>query len=581
MWPKRNKKGEKALQALENSIFAVITIDENNKVTFFNPAAEKLWGYSHNEVLGNNVAMLMHPADARGHDDYVEKHRRTGQDRIVGTTREVPIKQKNGDTLYVELSLSKLDVDGKTHYTAFMRDIAEMREQRAILDQSFEQAFNAVVIIDDKNRVVTFNKAAEQLWGYSREQVIGNNVKMLVSADVQSHHDSYVDRNRRTGKDRLVGRATELEVPRADGSTVWASVTISKVDLGDGRLFYTAFFRDIDEEVRRRQEIEMLSLVANETDNAVVITDGQGLTEYVNRGFTKMTGYELDEIKGQKPGDVLQGEKTSAETIQRISSALAAHEVIYEEILNYDKQGDAYWVSLSISPVIEQGKVSHYISIQTDITENKLARDEYFAKTDAMESALVSIEYAPSGEPLTLNKLFKKSCRGDARQAASHLWQALDKEVVDKSKQSGFAEQKVKFNEATGDFRAIDGRLCRINDRNENISKLVFFGVDITDRQQAQEKTKETSSALVKSTERITKFVTTINGLSDQTNLLALNAAIEAARAGDAGRGFSVVADEVRALANSSSTAAEEINTVIKDSDALIDDLVKALSRLD
>ncbi|MGM0481375.1 MAG: PAS domain S-box protein [Pseudomonadota bacterium] len=581
MWFKGSKQSEKALQALESSVFAVVSIDEKNQITFFNPAAESLWGYSRDEVVGKNVAMLMHSSDARRHDDYIERHRNTGQNHIVGTTRELPIKQKNGDTRYVELSLSKVVVGGKNHYTGFIRDVGEVREQRAILDQSFEQAFNAVVIIDDHNNVVTFNKAAEEMWGYSREQVLGNNVKMLVPREVQSHHDGYVNRNRSTGNDRLVGRATELEVPRADGSKVWASVTISKVDLGDGRLFYTAFFRNIDEEVKRRKEIEMLSLVANETDNAVVITDHRGLIEYVNRGFTKMTGYELDEIKDRKPGDVLQGEKTSPETIKRIADALAAEEVIYEEILNYDKQGEAYWISLSISPAFEQGKLTRYISIQTDITENKLARDEYFAKTDAMESALVSIEFSPKGKPLAINDLFRESCRSDAEQTANNLWQALDSSVVEQSKNSGFAEQKVKFSEASGLYRAIDGRLCRINDRNDDISKLVFFGVDITDRQQAQEKTKETSAALVKSTERITKFVTTINGLSDQTNLLALNAAIEAARAGDAGRGFSVVADEVRALANSSSTAAEEINNVIKDSDALIDDLVKALSRLD
>lgn len=578
----RFKQLTQAYQSLKGTVFAVVNINENNEVTFFNTAAERLWGYVSAEVLGKNVKVLMHEDVARGHDGLVNRHRETGQDRIVNSTREVPIKRKDGKTVYVELSLSKIEIKGKIHYTAFCQDITDFRQGRAILDQSFEQALDAVVIIDDKNNVITFNKAAEVLWGYSRDQVIGNNVKMLVPTHVKGNHDGYIDRHRKTGQDRLVGKSAELEVPRADGSTVWASVAVSKVDLGDKQIFYTAFFRNIDAEVKRRKEIQMLSLVANETDNAVVITDSTGAIEYVNRGFTKMTGYDLSEIKGKKPGDFLQGKNTDLETVRRLGKAIAENKVIYEEILNYHKRGDAYWISLSISPVIDSnGRVSRYISIQTDITENKLARDEFSAKSDAMESALSSIEFTPSGEPLALNPLFKEACKDDAKHVARNLWEALSENVISESINNGFSQQKVKFENGPGEFRAIDGRLCRINDRNGKISKLVFFGVDITERQLAQERTTTTSHELVKSTQRITKFVSTINKLSEQTNLLALNAAIEAARAGESGRGFSVVADEVRTLANSSSVAAKEIAAVISESEQLINELVQSLSRLD
>lgn len=575
------KSANEHKQALQDSIFAVITINEKNLITFFNPAAESLWGYSASEVMGQNVAILMHSDVASQHDALVQRHRDTNQNRIVGTTRDVKIKRKNGDSIYAELSLSKVQMGNKIYYTGFARDISAERDNREILNQSLEQAQDAVVIIDDHNQVVTFNKAAQELWLYSPEEVIGKNVKMLVPEHIQSNHDSYVDRNRSTGQNRIVGRSVELEVPRADGTTLWASVALSKVNLGDGRIFYTAFLKNIDAEVRQRQEIEMLSLVANETDNAVVITDNYGLIEYVNRGFSRMTGYQLSEIKGKKPGDFLQGQRTNANTVARIGDALNAGQVIYEEILNYNKQNEPYWVSLSISPVFESGKAVRYISIQTDITESKLARDEFDAKTDAMESALVSVEFLADGTPVKLNEMFASACSGEPNESARILWNALDDKTISRSKTSGFAEQKVTFVEKTGGYKTIDGKLCRINDRNDEIAKLIFFGVDITSRQQAQEETIHISEGLVQSTEIISKFVSTINALSDQTNLLALNAAIEAARAGDAGRGFSVVADEVRALASRSSTAAKEITDVIKESNGQIEGLVQALSKLD
>ncbi len=209
----------------------------------------------------------------------------------------------------------------KKHYTAFVRDVTEEREAREIVEQTLEQALDAVVCINENNEVTLFNASAEKFWGYRREEVIGKNVKMLVPKAIQANHDNYVNANRETGQDKIVGTSREVRVERKDGELLWGRLSLSKVRLAD-RTLYTAFVRDVTEEVEQRELQRMLSLVANETDNAVIISDSDGLIEYVNNGFYRLTGWSLEEVRGKKPGSFLQGEETAPRTVDVIRQKL-------------------------------------------------------------------------------------------------------------------------------------------------------------------------------------------------------------------------------------------------------------------
>ena len=369
-------------QILDQTIDAVVSIDENNLVTYYNAAAEKLWGYSQDEVIGKNVKMLVPRAIQGNHDDYVNRNRSTGQDRIVGTFREVELERKSGEKIWASLSLSRVKTGKKICYTAFVRDISAERNAREQINQTLEQTIDAVVTIDGRNNVTFFNKAAERLWGYSRDEVLGKNVKMLVPQVLQSNHDNLVNANRTTGVDKIVGTSREVRIERKDGKVVWGGLSLSKLRVGE-QIMYTAFVKDVTKEVEQREQFRLLSLVANETDNSVVITCAEGLIQYVNPGFTRLTGYSLHEVQGKKPGHVLQGKETSPETVQKIRSKLQAREAFYDEILNYDRHGKPYWISLAINPVFnEAGELEQYISIQANITETKQRALEFNVRLD-------------------------------------------------------------------------------------------------------------------------------------------------------------------------------------------------------
>lgn len=124
-------------------------------------------------------------------------------------------------------------------------------------------------------------------------------------------------------------------------------------------------------------ELEKLSLVASHTHNGVIITDNEGLIEWVNKGFETITGFTLKESVGKKPGDILQGANTDDNVKKEISRKLEAETSFSKEILNYKKTGEPYWIKLDITPVFDNnGQLTQFIAIQEDITERKIAESE-------------------------------------------------------------------------------------------------------------------------------------------------------------------------------------------------------------
>lgn len=117
---------------------------------------------------------------------------------------------------------------------------------------------------------------------------------------------------------------------------------------------------------------ERLALVATHTSNAIILTDAQRITTWVNEGFTRITGYSAEEAIGTNTGKLLQSPLTIPEDIHAIRSALNAGRGFKGEILNRNKSGEDYWVSLEIVPLYDaQGTLTGFMAIEQDITERK------------------------------------------------------------------------------------------------------------------------------------------------------------------------------------------------------------------
>lgn len=120
------------------------------------------------------------------------------------------------------------------------------------------------------------------------------------------------------------------------------------------------------------RNLQTLSAVASRTRNIVIVADAEGNISWVNNAFINSTGYTLEEARGKKPGDLLQGRDSNPETIRYMNERLMSGQGFEAEMVNYTKGGQTYWIAIEVQPVLdEQGKLTNYVALETDITARK------------------------------------------------------------------------------------------------------------------------------------------------------------------------------------------------------------------
>ena len=155
------EKSQNHLQSIiQNVMDGIITIDESGAIQGFNPAAEKIFGYPQQDVMGKNVKMLMPEADRSQHEAYIHQYLQTGQSRILGIRgREVTALRKNGDLFPLEMSISEMMLGGMRYFIGIVRDITE----RKLVEQQLAYFAHHDYLTNLPNRILFSNSLGQSI----------------------------------------------------------------------------------------------------------------------------------------------------------------------------------------------------------------------------------------------------------------------------------------------------------------------------------------------------------------------------------------------------------------------------------
>jgi diguanylate cyclase (GGDEF)-like protein/PAS domain S-box-containing protein len=407
--PAANLEEQQFRLVIEAAPNAMIMVGQRGLITLVNSQAEKMFGYSRAEMLGQSVEMLV-PQRFRGHhESYRGSFFAHPDTRSMGAGRDLYGLRKDGVEVPIEIGLNPLHLPEGVFVLASIIDITERKRGEERLRLVVEAAPNAMLMINSRGEIVLVNSQVERLFGYSRQELLNQPIEALIPPRFRQHHAHY--RSNFFGKPdtRAMGAGRDLYGLRKDGTEVPIEIGLNPLHTDDGQ-FVLASVIDITERLnaekllRTAQADILRQSILDSLPFSIIATSTDGIILAVNPAAERLLGYCRQDLVGQSALLIHRAEelqKRAAELSQQTGMGIPPNFQVIVASGSQDAGDEREWSYLrkdgSVLPVNvaitamrdEGGRLCGFLNVAYDITQRKQA--EAFIRHMAHHDSLTGL----------------------------------------------------------------------------------------------------------------------------------------------------------------------------------------------
>lgn len=370
---------------LKNSLFtltaifesledAVLSHDVNQNILQINPAAEEVFGYSADDLIGRSILDLIPEKDHAQQKELFDKVLDGGRVAHLRTSRIT----RAGEEFPVSLTISPIKDEMGTVIGAsqIVRDITAEKEaeaKQAILASIIEASDDAIISKTLDGVITSWNFGAETIFGYKAEEVIGKHITILIP-DARIAEEDYILSNIKNGVRIQHFQTTRIS---KEGHEIPISLTVSPVKDKEGVIIgVSKIARNISIEKLAEEKQAMLAAIVESSDDAIISKDLNGIISSWNSGAEKIFGYKEHEVLGKHISILIPQDSLDEET-EIISRIRKGQKVNHFQTIRVTKTGDEIHISLTVSPVKDgNGNIIGASKVARDVTKEKKAEEE-------------------------------------------------------------------------------------------------------------------------------------------------------------------------------------------------------------
>lgn len=356
--------------------------------------------------------------------------RRKSHNKMILTGEQVHLEEqletKEGTKHLLRIFKPILDSNGQVKFgLGYGVDITSVKQIETNLDKmslAVKSTMDGVAILDEKGHYIYINEAYVKMFGYQSEKdFIGKSWHMLYEKkEIEILESKIFPIIMANG--RWVG---DTKGKLKDGTPIYQEITLTS--LPDGGLI--CICRDKTEQRNQKRRLERAAIVADNTSSVIAISDKHDRIQWINKAFTDVLGYTMDEVLGRDP-TFLHGPETDKRVIKKILKRPMDPKGFSGEILNYSKNGTKYWMQINATPIYnEEGELINFVAVANDITALKYAEEniknnlQKEKELNELKSQFVSIASHEIRTPLA-----------SIQSSADLIKMFLDKDLVPKDK---------------------------------------------------------------------------------------------------------------------------------------------------